>query len=138
MTMSFEIPVIISVGDVVNRSLKLEDAKEPAVLILEAIQNALQDSGLDERAQARLQQSIDSISVVRTWTWPYPDLPGLLSSKLNINPIHKEYTDHGGNQPGKIFDEAARRISQKKCKVAVVTGGEALASCTSIAPAKCF
>lgn len=127
--MSHAVPVVIGVGDVVNRSLKIEDAKEPATLIHEAIQNALKDSSAN--AQPKLQASIDSISIVRTWTWPYPDLPGLLASKLGVQPSHKEYTDHGGNQPGRIFDEAARRISQGKSRVAVIAGGEALASRTS-------
>lgn len=122
-------PVVIGVGDVDNRSLKLEDAKEPAALILGAIQNALKDSSSD--AQQKLQSNIDSISVVRTWTWPYPDLPGLLASRLGVRPCHKEYTEHGGNQPGRIFDEAARRIAEGESKVAVIAGGEALASCTS-------
>lgn len=122
-------PVVIGVGDVVNRSAKIEDAKEPATLILDAIQNALKDSFSD--AQQKLQSNIDSISIVRTWTWPYPDLPELLASKLGVKPSHKEYTDHGGNQPGRIFDEAARRIAQGESKVALIAGGEALASRTS-------
>lgn len=129
--MTQPVPVVIGVGDVVNRSLKLEDAIEPSELILQAIQEALADAGLSKTDQTKLQASINSIAVVRTWTWPYPDLPGLLCSRLGISPTHKEYTDHGGNQPGRIFDEAARRIAQNKCKVALVTGGEALASCKS-------
>lgn len=127
--MTHSVPIVVGVGDIVNRSLKLEDALEPSELILEAIRNALTDAGLAKAEQSKLQASIDSIAVVRTWTWPYPDLPGLLCSKLGISPVHKEYTDHGGNQPGRIFDEAARRVAQNECKVAVVTGGEALASC---------
>ena len=132
--MSHTVPIVIGVGDVVNRSLKLEDAKEPSELMLQAIRNALDDTDLTSSAQADLQEGIDSLAVVRTWTWPYPDLPRLLASKLGVSLKHKEYTDHGGNQPGRIFDEAARSISQNKCKVAVVTGGEALASCTTVDP----
>lgn len=124
--MSSVTPVIIGVGDVVNRSLKVEDAKEPATLIFEAIQNALKDSSTD--AQQKLKSSIDSLSIVSSWTWPYPDLTGLLASKLGVQPSHKEYTEHGGNQPGRAFDEAARRVAQGKSKVAVIAGGEALAS----------
>jgi acetyl-CoA acetyltransferase len=123
------VPVIIGVGDIKNRSTAVADAKEPAQLIYEAIQAALQDSGAVDIG--KLQSSIDSIDVVRTWTWPYPDLPGLLAEKLNVKSglKRKYYSEHGGNQPGKLFDEAARRISKGECGVAVVTGGEALASC---------
>jgi hypothetical protein len=75
-----------------------------------------------------LQSAIDSIDVVRTWTWPYDDLPGDISRKLGVDARHRFYSDHGGNKPAKLFDEAARRISKRQSKVAVVTGGEALAS----------
>jgi hypothetical protein len=98
-------------------------------LMLNAIGIAIHDTGLSESVAADLQSQIDSIAIVRTWTWPYPDLPGLLSEKLGIKPSYKHYTDHGGNQPAVIFDNAARRISKGESKVAVVTGGEALASC---------
>jgi hypothetical protein len=123
------IPIVVGVGDFKNASKDVTQAIEPMQLMLNAIGIAIYDTGLSEEAAAKLQSQIDSIAIVRTWTWPYPDLPGLLSEKLGINPSHKHYSDHGGNQPGVIFDNAARRISKGESKVAVVTGGEALASC---------
>ncbi|KAM5457833.1 hypothetical protein McanCB49686_002548 [Microsporum canis] len=122
------IPVVIGVGDIKNGSRKLEDAIEPAYLMLNAIYKAIADTGLSPEVSKELQSSIDSLDVVASWTWPYPDLPTLLSNKLDIQPQHKFYSHHAGNAPGKLFDEAARRLSQGKSKVAVVTGGEALAS----------
>jgi acetyl-CoA acetyltransferase len=121
-----ETPIIIGVGDVKNRNV--HDAKEPATLMLEAIQIALQDASSSSTSD--LQSAIDSIDVVKTWTWPYPDLPGLLSERLGVQDTvkWKRYSEHGGNQPGKLFDEAAKRIAGGECKVAVITGGEALAS----------
>lgn len=132
--MSRFIPVVIGVGDVVNRSLELEDGKEPLELILQAIHNAISDTDLAASAQSKLQSSFDSISIVRSWTWPYPDLPGLVAEKLQVKPEYKEYSEHGGNQPGKLFDEAARRVSLGQSKVAIVAGGEALASCIKSVP----
>lgn len=124
--MVLEIPIIIGVGDIKNQSTRIEDAKEPAQLMYEAIQAAIHDSGSSDLR--KLQESIDSVDVVKTWTWPYRDLPGLLAEKLKITPIHKHYSEHGGDKPGKLFDEAARRICLGDTKVAVITGGEALAS----------
>jgi len=118
-------PVIIGVGDIKNKS---EDALEPLDLIFRAIRLAIADTGMSGFFSTELQSSIDSIDVVATWTWPYPDLPSLLASKLGVRPHHKHYTEHGGNQPAKLIDDAARRISLGESKVAVVTGGEALAS----------
>jgi hypothetical protein len=128
------VPIVIGVADVVNRSTKVEDAREPADLIHQAILDAIKDTGLSPETSAILQSSIDSIDVVRSWTWPYPDLPGLISKQLGINAKHRQLSPHGGNQPAVVFDDAARRISLGQAKVAVVTGGEALASCTPPVP----
>lgn len=125
------IPIVIGVGDIKNRSTSIADAVEPATLMHQAILAAVKDSCSDPSSQRRVQSSIDSIDVVATWTWPYPDLPGLLAEKLSVKHglKHKHYSEHGGNQPAKLFDDAARRISRGESKVAVVTGGEVLASC---------
>src|ERR1700710_1181560 len=119
-------PIIVGVGDVKKRSQKLEDALEPMELMLQAILLAIKDTNLPPSAAQELQSKIDSIDVVATWTWPYPDLPGLLAQKLSDVPQHKLYSEHGGNQPAKLLDGAARRISTGESKVAVITGGEAL------------
>lgn len=97
--------------------------------MLEAITLALDDTNV---SQDLLKSQIDSIDIVRTWTWPYADLPGLLAGKLGLRtrPEWTRYTEtHGGNQPAKLVDEAAGRIARGETTVAVVTGGEALASC---------
>ncbi|EDU50753.1 acetyl-CoA acetyltransferase [Pyrenophora tritici-repentis Pt-1C-BFP] len=134
--MAPNIPIIIGIGDIKNRSTSIADAKEPAALMLEAIQAAINDAS--SSSSADLQAAIDSIDVVRTWTWPYPDLPGLLADKLGVQDDlkWKRYSEHGGDKPGKLFDEAAKRIAKGECNVAVVTGGEALASLSACAAAK--
>ena len=120
-------PIIVGVGDFKNRSQKVEDATEPVDLMLEAIQLAFADSNIQD--PSKLRSNTDSIEVVLPWTWPYPDLAGLLAQKLGVTAIHKFVSRHGGNQPAKLLDRAARRISFGKSKVVVITGGEALASC---------
>ena len=128
--MASKVPVIIGVGDYKNRSQKVEDAFEPAELMLRAIDLALKDSNASD--SSKLKSKIDSVDVVLTWTWPYPDLSGLLGQKLGVKLSHSFVSPHGGNQPAKLLDEAARRIARGKTGVAVVTGGEALASCMLI------
>lgn len=118
-------PVIIGVADVKNKTLP---HKEPATLMLEAIYEAIDDTGI---GRDLIKTYIDSIDVVRTWTWPYADLPGLLANRLGLEarPPWTRYTEtHGGNQPAKLVDEAAGRIARGETGVAIVTGGEALAS----------
>jgi len=126
-------PIIIGVGDFINRSLAPKDAREPRDLMLSAISAAIKDTGCPNFSA--LQSSIDSIDVVSTWTWPYPDLPGSIASHLGVSPNHAELSPHGGNQPAYIADAAARRISLGQSRVAVLTGGEALASLTACAKA---
>ena len=121
-------PIIVGVGDVKNRSTKVEDAVEPAQLMLDAIKLAIKDTQLPPNAATELRSTIDSIDVVKTWTWPYTDLPGLLAERTGFQPKHKVQTEHGGNQPAKRLDEASRRISTGETKAALLTGGEALAS----------
>lgn len=127
--MSHAIPVVIGVGDIKNRSNRLEDAAEPLELMLQAIAAALKDTGISTQDAQSLQQSIDSISVVANWTWPYPNTPELLVSKLGCQATYLHESGHGGNAPAELFDEASRRIASGQSKVSVVTGGEALASC---------
>ena len=120
------VPIVVGVGDIVNKSLAVEDAIEPLHLMLQAIWEAINDT--EAPTPSKLQSSIDSIDVVRTWTWPYADLPRILSQKLGTSLSRQSYSPHGGNQPAKVFDEAARRIANGESSLAIVVGGEALAS----------
>lgn len=122
-------PIVVGVGDIKNRSLKVEDAVEPLHLMLQATFRAIEDTNLSSSAQKELQAKINHVGVVNTWTWSYADLPGLISEKLGVKPSYKVLSHHGGDSPAKLFDEAARKISLGESKVALVTGGEALASC---------
>lgn len=125
-------PVIIGVGEIKNASKDLADAADPATLMLRAISAALSDSSAS--SPQNLQSAIDCINVVATWTWSYPDLPGLIAEKLGVQGTtkHKALSHHGGNSPAMMLDDAARRVAKGESKVAVVTGGEALASCKSL------
>ncbi|OKP12476.1 hypothetical protein PENSUB_1842 [Penicillium subrubescens] len=136
--MSATIPVVIGVGDLKNRSNRLEDAFEPLELMLKAITVALKDTGISTQDGKALQKSIDSISVVANWTWPYPNTPELLANRLGCRATYLRESEHGGNAPAELFDEAARRIASGESKVAIITGGEALASLGAFQAAKKF
>jgi acetyl-CoA acetyltransferase len=125
------VPVIVGVADIKNTS---REGIEPLDLMLEAISAALKDTRLSAANRGALQSAIDSISVVANWTWPYPDTPQRIASRLKCNPTHLCESEHGGNAPVQLLDDTARRIALGEVKVAVVTGGEALASCLSHPP----
>ncbi|WZH46882.1 TLP1_add_C domain-containing protein [Fusarium acuminatum] len=115
-------PIIIGVGEIRQKNFTLDNTLEPAELILSAIRNAVQDVTID------VTTNIDSISVVPPWSWNYDNLPRLLAQRLGIEPSHLELSSHGGHTPALLCDAAAARIATGEAKVAVVTGGEALAS----------
>jgi hypothetical protein len=128
-------PVIIGVGEVANRSKRVEDAREPLHLMLEAINAAFDDAGLSLNA---VRSHVDSLDVIRTWTWPYKDLPSLLASKLGLVSGRRYESPDGGNQPGKLLDEACQRLARGDSTMCLLTGGEALASCEFIRCALCL
>ncbi|KAL3437197.1 hypothetical protein BDV09DRAFT_23615 [Aspergillus tetrazonus] len=140
MPITAEIPILVGVGEINDRAAKgRDDAAEPLTLMLRAIGAAIQDTTLTTDAARKLQSAIESVSVVANWTWPYPDAPGLLVKRLGLpGAVHTVESHHGGDSPGTLFDEAARRVAYKRSKVAVVTGAEALASLEAFKKAKKF
>lgn len=116
-------PIIIGVGEIRQKKFTLENTLEPAELILSAIRHAAKDTTVD------VINHVDSISVVPPWSWTYDDLPKHLAQKLGVHPSHLELSSHGGHTPALLCDAAAARVAAGETKLAVVTGGEALASC---------
>ncbi|KAI7759141.1 hypothetical protein LZL87_013346 [Fusarium oxysporum] len=115
-------PIIIGVGEIRQKNFSLENTLEPAELILSAIRDAAKDTTVD------VIDHVDSVSVVPPWSWTYDDLPKLLAQKLGVQPSHIELSSHGGHTPALLCDAAAARVAAGESKLAVVTGGEALAS----------
>jgi acetyl-CoA acetyltransferase len=122
MSPSPQAPIIIGVGEIRQKKFTLENTLEPAELILSAIRDAAKDTTVDVIGH------VDSISVVPPWSWTYDDLPKLLAEKLGVKPTHLELSSHGGHTPALLCDAAAARVAAGETKLAVVTGGEALAS----------
>ncbi len=118
-------PVIVGVGQLRNnRGRTLEAARHPADLIVDAASRALADS----TAAAALAAAIDGVDVVRSMTWMYHDLPGLVASAVGASPRRTEHSDIGGNQPVALVDRAAARIAAGEERAVLVCGGEARAS----------
>ncbi|KAL2834495.1 hypothetical protein BDW59DRAFT_156425 [Aspergillus cavernicola] len=140
MSTAPEVPVLVGIGDINDRAAKgQDDAAEPLTLMLRAIGAAIQDTTLAPEAAQKLQSAIESVAVVANWTWLYPNAPGLLVQRLGLpGAVHIHESHHGGDSPGQLFDEAARRVAYRKSKVAVITGAEALASSESFKKAKKF
>ena len=117
-------PVIIGVGQVTNRiSDVTKDARPPHELIVDGVRAAVADTGA-----ADCLASVDSFRVVNVMGWNYPDLPGLLAEALGIQPRYQEITSVGGNTPQRLINETATAIGQGELDLALLAGGEAVAS----------
>jgi acetyl-CoA C-acetyltransferase len=118
------IPVIVGVGEIVDRPKEIAQGLEPLALLVEALKRAELDSG------ATLLAEIDSLDVVNFLSWRYRDPEKQLSSRLGIDPQHNYYGPVGGESPIRYLHEAAQRIARGECSVAAVCGAEAQSTAT--------
>src|ERR1700675_360829 len=118
------IPVIVGVGEIVDRPKEVTEGLEPLALLVEALKRAEQDSG------GKLLGEIDSLDVVNFLSWRYRDPEKQLADRLGIKPKHAFYGPVGGESPIRYLHEAAQRIARGECSVAAVCGAEAQSTAT--------
>src|SRR5215216_158520 len=118
------IPVIVGVGEIVDRPKDIADGLEPLALLDQAVRRAEADSG------AKLLGELGSLDVVNFLSWRYRDPEKLLADRLGITPSHLYYGPVGGESPIRYIHEAAKRIARGECSVAVICGAEAQSTAT--------
>src|SRR6195256_551895 len=118
------IPVIVGVGEIVDRPKEIIDGLEPLDLLEQALKRAEADSG------AKLLGEIQSLDIVNFLSWRYRDPEIQLSKRLGIKPKHAYYGPVGGESPIRYLHEAAQRIARGECSVAAVCGAEAQRTAT--------
>ena len=112
-------PVIIGVGDVLDRPADPAAALEPLALMEAAVRAADADAG------GGFLDRIDSLDVINLISWRYDRVAARLAKRLGIVPPRAVYAVVGGETPTTKIHEAALRIMNGDSMVAVVTGGEA-------------
>ena len=118
------IPVIVGVGEIIDRPKEITKGLEPLALLEQALRRAEADSG------GKLLGEIGSLDVVNFLSWRYRDPEKLLAQRLGISPAHCYYGPVGGESPIRYLHEAAQRIARGECAVAAVCGAEAQSSAT--------
>jgi acetyl-CoA C-acetyltransferase len=118
------IPVIVGVGEIVDRPQEIAAGLEPLALLEAALRRAEADSG------GKLLGDIQSLDIVNFLSWRYEDPARQLSERLGIKPNHAYYGPVGGESPIRYLHEAAQRIARGECSVAAVCGAEAQSSAT--------
>jgi acetyl-CoA C-acetyltransferase len=124
------IPVIVGVGEIVDRPKEIAEGLEPMDLLVESLKRAEADSG------GKLLGEIGSLDIVNFLSWRYRDPEKLLSERLGIAPSHAYYGPVGGESPIRYLHEAAQRIARGECSVAAVCGAEAQSTATKAERAK--
>ncbi|MFK4384272.1 acetyl-CoA acetyltransferase [Bradyrhizobium sp. USDA 223] len=118
------IPVIVGIGEIIDRPKEIAAGLEPLDLLEQALRRAEQDAG------AKLLGEVQSLDVVNFLSWRYRDPEQLLAQRLGISPAHCYYGPVGGESPIRYIHEAAKRIARGECSVAAICGAEAQSTAT--------
>ncbi|MGV7214636.1 acetyl-CoA acetyltransferase [Bradyrhizobium sp. UFLA05-112] len=118
------VPVIVGIGEIVDRPKEITAGLEPLDLLEQALRRAEEDAG------ARLLGEVQSLDVVNFLSWRYRDPEKLLARRLAVQPSHCYYGPVGGESPIRYLHEAAQRIARGECSVAAVCGAEAQSTAT--------
>ncbi len=118
------VPVIVGVGEIVDRPKEIAEGLEPLTLLEQALGRAEQDSG------SKLLGEIQSLDIVNFLSWRYRDPEIALCERLGIQPKHAYYGPVGGESPIRYLHEAAQRIARGECGVAAICGAEAQSTAT--------
>lgn len=126
-------PVIVGVGQFLNRVDHGADAMEPTDLALEAINLARADCGGagdtgapgNAGAQRDLAASADVIAYVPTVSWRYQDPGRIIADAVGATTARTWYPAIGGNTPMLMLNRLARSIAAGEMDTGVLCGAEA-------------
>ncbi len=128
MTDPTTVPVIVGVADVRSgRAGFPAPPREPLELIADAARGALADSGV-----ADIGSRVDTIYAVKTASWSYDDLPGLLAHRIGAEAPRTWTSPIGGHWPAALLDRIGSEIADGSSTVTLLVGGEAQASVTAL------
>jgi acetyl-CoA C-acetyltransferase len=113
-----EIPVIVGVGQILQRMEDPREAAEPLEMMIAALEQAAEDSGA-----SNLLQRADSIYVVRG-AWDYGDPGREIARRLDAAPTETVGTPYGGNFAHCCVIDAARKIQAAHRGIFLITGSE--------------
>ena len=110
-------PVVVGVGQVLNRSKDLDDAIEPIEMMLKALHRAEEDSG------ARLLGQVGSVRVIRG-VWDYGNPAGFIAERIGSTDSETMGTLFGGNQVQAVLNRSCLDILSGDHDLIVLTGAE--------------
>ena len=111
-------PVLIGVGQILNRIETLDEALEPLEMMWQAVQIAAEDAHLN----GDLQQA-QSVRVIRGM-WPYQNPAKAIAERLGAIGAETVGTLIGGNQNQAVINETSLEILNDSLDLVVITGAE--------------
>jgi acetyl-CoA C-acetyltransferase len=113
-------PVIVGVGQALQRTADPGTAQEPVDLLADAARTALADAGAP--------LGVDTVAVAEIISWRYPDPGALLARRLGIEPRTTILTTTGGNSPQMLVNRLGAAILAGEHDVVLVGGVECMYS----------
>lgn len=118
-------PVIVGAAQVQRHDLSDERSCEPLALMAQALQQAGEDSVTGDR----LLRRADLVRCVPMIGWHYADAAALVAEELRVQPAETvQSAAIGGDGPQVLLNDTCRAIAAGEIEVALIGGGEAVAS----------
>ncbi len=118
-------PVVVGLGQSLRRpgaAADLAALPEPVAMMVDVLRSAGEDTGTGDR----LLRAADSIRVVATLSWHYPNAASLVAAALGADPRQTARSVPGGNGPQLLVNDAAEAIAAGQMDVVLVAGAEAV------------
>ncbi|MCP5028066.1 MAG: acetyl-CoA acetyltransferase [Actinomycetia bacterium] len=120
MTLDPRTPVIVGVGQFIQKPDDLSESLEAVAMMEQAVRRAASDSGA-----AHVLTKVDALAVVQG-AWKYSDPARLVAERVGSPSAHTMLTPNGGNTPQSLVTAMARRIAAGQLDVAVLAGAESI------------
>jgi acetyl-CoA C-acetyltransferase len=121
-------PVVVGVGQVVQRQPDLTAPVEPAELAARALRAAADDAGVPD-----LLARADLVVAVPSASWTYPDQAGLVASLVGVDEATTVQTSPYGGDGGQLaLNDAAQEVADGRAHVVLVSGAEAGATVAAL------
>ena len=111
-------PIIVGVGQVLNRIQTLDEAKEPLHMMLQAVELAEQDTGV-----VGLLRQVQSVRVIRG-IWNYANPAQYVAEQIGAPQAQTVGTLYGGNQNQAVVNRTAMSILSRELDLVLITGAE--------------
>jgi acetyl-CoA C-acetyltransferase len=117
-------PVLVGVGQVIQKGVDPAEAHGPTALAAEAARRAALDAGVG----AALLSAVDRLLYVRAVSVDADDPPRALADVLGMQPRTVHLSGIGGNTPQMLANQAAEAIAKGEAGTVLIAGVEALDS----------